>query len=162
MIALLQRVSRASVDVVQPDGTRERVAQIGAGWLVLLGVAQTDQRATAVAMAAKLAHLRGFEDAAGKMNASALELGRELLVVSQFTLLGDTRRGRRPSFERAAAPALAEELYELCVQELRQLGLAVQTGRFRTTMEVELLNDGPVSLIVEMGPSASSSQIDAS
>lgn len=145
MIAVVQRVKFARVRVAG-----ETVGEIGTGLLVLLGIAQGDTPVRAVEMANKLANLRCFEDEAGKMNRSALELGHGILLVSQFTLLGDTRRGRRPSFEAAARPEQAEPLYEACREALAALGLSVATGRFRTEMEVELLNDGPVTLILEL------------
>ncbi|MGL4511715.1 MAG: D-aminoacyl-tRNA deacylase [Lacipirellulaceae bacterium] len=150
MRAVFQRVSSASVSI---DG--EVVGQIGAGAVVLLGVAIDDTEAQAQWMAEKLTGLRVFDDAEGKMNLSLFDTGGEMLVVSQFTLLGDSRKGKRPSFVRAAPPELAEPLYERFVAEARATidamgqGLRVATGRFRTTMAVALVNDGPVTLIVE-------------
>ena len=144
MRAVIQRVAESRVSV---DG--EVVGAIGRGLLVLLGVARGDTPADATLLAEKIVHLRIFEDAAGKMNRSLLETGGQMLVVSQFTLLGDCRKGRRPSFARAAAPDLAQNLYEDFVQKARAAGVTVATGRFRAMMAVSLTNDGPVTLIVE-------------
>lgn len=125
------------------------VGQIGPGLLVLLGVAAGDRDADAHWLADKIAGLRVFEDAAGKMNRALTETGGAMLVVSQFTLLGDCRRGRRPSFIEAAPPEKAERLYEVFVAAVRAAGIQVATGRFRSHMLVSLVNDGPVTLIVE-------------
>ena len=144
MRACVQRVKQAKVTVAG-----EVTGQIGAGLLVLLGVATTDTDVEAKWLAEKVAGLRIFEDEAGKMNLALAEAGGAMLVVSQFTLLGDCRRGRRPSFVDAAPPELAERLYEAFVDAVRSLGIAVATGRFRQHMEVALINDGPVTLIVE-------------
>ena len=144
MIAVVQRVASASVTV---DG--ERIASMGHGLLVLLGVAREDGEKDARYLASKVAGLRIFEDADEKMNLSLLETGGEMLVVSQFTLLGDCRRGRRPSFAQAAAPEIAESLYLEFVKSAREQGVRVQTGKFRTMMDVALVNQGPVTLIVE-------------
>ncbi|MDY0170110.1 MAG: D-aminoacyl-tRNA deacylase [Thermoguttaceae bacterium] len=144
MIACIQRVSRARVAV---EG--ETCGQIGTGLLVLLGVAHSDTEGNAVWLAEKLAGLRVFEDSEGKMNLALADVGGAMLVVSQFTLLGDCRKGRRPSFTNAAPPEQAEALYEVFVRTVRQQGIDVATGRFRQHMEVELLNDGPVTLLVE-------------
>ena len=144
MRAVVQRVTRASVTV---DG--EVVGQIGHGCLVLLGVAGDDTESNADYLAEKIAGLRYFEDADGKMNASLADVGGAMLVVSQFTLYGDCRKGRRPSFTDAAPPDLAERLYEYFVQQVRRQGIAVETGRFRAMMQVELVNDGPVTLVLE-------------
>lgn len=144
MKAVIQRVKNSSVAV---EG--DTVSRIGPGLLVLLGVAQNDQPPDADFLAEKITNLRIFEDDAGKMNRSLLDTGGEMLVVSQFTLLGDCRKGRRPSFVNAAAPEHAEKLYEHFVQKVRQAGIAVQTGRFRAMMDVSLINDGPVTLILE-------------
>lgn len=144
MRAVLQRVSRASVEV---DGTL--VGQIGRGWLVLLGVGKGDAEADADWLAEKIANLRAFEDEAGKMNRSVGEVGGAILVVSQFTLLGDCRKGRRPSFDTAADPVDAERLYLLLVDRLASLGLPTATGTFRATMNVALVNDGPVTLLLD-------------
>lgn len=144
MRAVLQRVSRASVEV-----DAAIVGQIGVGWLVLLGVARGDTDEDAGRIAEKIAGLRAFEDEQGKMNRSVLEASGSVLVVSQFTLLGDCRTGRRPSFTEAAEPAEAERLYLLVVDRLRALGLTVATGTFRAMMNVALVNDGPVTLLLD-------------
>ncbi len=144
MRAVVQRVKESSVKTGD-----EIIARIGKGLLVLLGVARGDSPGDAEYLAEKIAHLRIFEDAAGKMNRSLLETGGEMLVVSQFTLLGDCRKGRRPSFVDAAEPDTATALYEQFVGRQRQLGIAVKTGRFRAMMEVALINDGPVTMILE-------------
>jgi len=117
--------------------------------LVLLGVAENDIEADAIAVARKIAGLRIFEDPQGKMNLSLGDVGGAMLVVSQFTLLGDCRKGRRPSFTNAAKPELAERLYQVFVDTVSELGIEVATGRFRQHMQVELVNDGPVTLLVE-------------
>src|SRR3954447_6821408 len=142
MRAVLQRVTRASVEV---EGAE--VGRIGRGWLVLLGVARTDDDADVDWLADKVAHLRAFEDEQGKMNRSVIEVGGGVLVVSQFTLLGDCRTGRRPSFTEAAEPAEADRLYRKVVDRLAAASLTVATGVFRAMMEVELVNDGPVTLL---------------
>jgi D-aminoacyl-tRNA deacylase len=144
MRAVLQRVSRASVDV---EGAC--VGRIGRGWLVLLGVAQGDTEQDAGWMAEKVLNIRGFEDDAGKMNRSVLDIQGAILVVSQFTLLGDCRAGRRPSFTAAADPASAEKLYRDCAERLARSGLEVATGVFRAMMKVELVNDGPVTFLLD-------------
>jgi len=144
MRALLQRVSRASVTV---DG--RVVGQIGRGFVVLVGVTHADTRAEAEWVAAKIAGLRVFDDEAGKMNLSLADVGGELLVVSQFTLYGDARKGRRPSFSDAAAPERAEPLVDWFVDSLRRAGFTVATGVFGAHMDVEIHNDGPVTLLVE-------------
>jgi len=144
MRAVVQRVSRASVTV---EG--KVAGSIGRGLLVLLGVGKGDSEQDAGYLAAKTAGLRIFADQAGKMNLSAVESGAAAMVVSQFTLYGDCRKGRRPSFEEAAAPELAVSLYERFVEELRALGLQVETGVFQAMMEVELVNDGPVTLLLD-------------
>jgi D-tyrosyl-tRNA(Tyr) deacylase len=144
MRAVLQRVSRASVEV-----GGEVVGRIGPGWLVLLGVARGDSDDDAARLAEKVANLRAFEDEQGKMNRSVAESGGGVLVVSQFTLLGDCRAGRRPSFTEAAEPAEAERLYLRVADHLRDAGLEVATGVFRAMMKVELVNDGPVTLLLE-------------
>ena len=145
MRAVLQRVSQAQVRV---DG--QPVGSIGLGWLALVGVASGDTDADADWLAGKIANLRAFPDEDGKMNRDAREAGGAVLVVSQFTLYGDTRKGRRPSYVAAARPEVAEPLVERVVAELRSLGATVATGRFRTDMAVELVNDGPVTLLVEV------------
>ncbi len=144
MRAVVQRVSRASVTV---DG--ELVGAIERGFLVLLGVAEDDDQDDVIFLAAKIAGLRIFEDADGKMNLGLADVGGKMLVVSQFTLLGDCRKGRRPSFVRAARPELAETLYNSFAAEVRGQGIEVQTGRFQVHMDVELVNDGPVTLLLE-------------
>ena len=149
MRACVQRVSRASVTV---EG--EVVGRIGVGFLVLLGVAADDTEEDARQLAAKITGLRVFEDAEGKMNLSLADVGGALLVVSQFTLLGDCRKGRRPNFTAAAGPDLAEKLYEVFVAHARKEGIFVATGRFRQHMQVELVNDGPVTLLLDTRPAA--------
>ena len=141
MRAVIQRVSRASVTV---EG--QIVGRIGRGFLVLLGVTHADSRSEADWLARKIAGLRVFEDAAGKMNLGLADVGGAVLVVSQFTLYGDARKGRRPDFLRAARPEVAEPLIDYLVAQLRALGLAVETGRFQAMMDVELVNEGPVTL----------------
>jgi D-tyrosyl-tRNA(Tyr) deacylase len=141
---LLQRVSRASVRV---DG--ETVGSIGRGLLVLLGVERSDTIEDAVWNAGKTAELRIFPDEDGRMNRSVEDVAGALLVVSQFTLASSTRRGRRPSFDAAAEPALARQLYERFVDVLAARGLTVATGTFRAMMEVELVNDGPVTILLD-------------
>ena len=146
---LIQRVSRASVRV---DG--ELVASIGAGILALVGIAATDSAKDADYLAEKLVNLRIFPDENGKMNLSALNCGAELLLVSQFTLYGDCRKGRRPGFDAAASPAVAQELYEYVVAKVREKGLKTLTGVFQAHMEVELVNDGPVTFLLVSEPAA--------
>ena len=144
MRAVIQRVTRASVRV------NARVAgEIGSGLLVLLGVGRTDNSESAVYLAEKIANLRIFSDAAGKMNLSLLDMGGSALVVSQFTLYGDTRGGRRPSFIQAALPEQASRLYEEFVLSMRALGIKVETGVFQAHMQVELVNDGPVTILLD-------------
>ena len=144
MRALIQRVSRASVHV---DG--KEAASIEQGLLVLLGVADDDDEAEAAWLARKIAGLRLFEDDAGKMNLGLADVGGGVLAVSQFTLYGDARKGRRPSFTRAAAPAQAQELYERFCTLLAAEGVPVEKGVFQAHMEVALVNDGPVTLWLE-------------
>jgi D-aminoacyl-tRNA deacylase len=144
MRGLVQRVTRASVHVGE-----ELVGEIGPGLCVLVGVTQSDDEAAAARLADKIWRLRIFDDAAGVMNLAAADVGAEILVVSQFTLYGDTRKGRRPSWGAAAPPEQAEPLVDLVVHELRALGAVVATGRFRADMAVELVNDGPVTLLLE-------------
>jgi D-aminoacyl-tRNA deacylase len=146
MRACIQRVRHAQVSV-----GGEICGRIGDGMLVLLGVAAGDTEADARQLAEKITGLRIFEDRQEKMNLSLADVRGAMLVVSQFTLLGDCRKGRRPSFTDAAPPELAERLYLVFVDYLRQQGVSVATGRFRQHMEVELLNDGPVTFIVESG-----------
>ncbi len=144
MRAVIQRVSRASVTV-----GGEVVGRIHAGLLVLLGVAEHDTQDDVIYLAAKIVGLRIFPDDEGKMNRSLLEVGGRMLVVSQFTLLGDCRKGRRPSFIEAARPEQAVELYRGFVAEAKGQGAQVETGRFQEHMDVELVNDGPVTLILD-------------
>jgi D-tyrosyl-tRNA(Tyr) deacylase len=144
MRAVIQRVRRAQVSVGD-----EVVGKIGAGVLVLLGVAKTDTPADADYLAAKIVALRIFEDEHGKMNLSLAETHGSVLAVSQFTLYGDVRKGRRPSFDEAAPPRLANELYERFVRKVRDSGIPCETGRFQATMLVELVNDGPVTILLD-------------
>lgn len=144
MRACIQRVTRAEVRVAG-----DVVGRIGQGLLVLLGVARDDTTEDAHLLADKVAQLRIFDDPGGKMNLAAHDVAGGVLVVSQFTLLGDCRKGRRPSFVAAAPPELAESLYAVFVERLRATGLQVATGRFRQQMQVELVNDGPVTLLVD-------------
>ena len=140
----MQRVSSASVDV---EG--ERIAEMSDGLLVLVGVTADDQQKDATNLATKLVHLRIFVDEEGRMNRSLLDTGGTLGVVSQFTLLGDARKGRRPAFTDAAAPEHAEPLIEALVDAARLEGVTVVTGRFRAHMQVQLCNDGPVTLLLD-------------
>jgi D-aminoacyl-tRNA deacylase len=144
MRAVIQRVTGASVRV---DG--RVVGEIGPGLLVLLGVAKTDSEKDSVFLAEKIVNLRIFADQAGKMNRSLIDSGGALLAVSQFTLYGDTRKGRRPSFDAAAPAETARALYESFVAAARSHGVRVETGVFQAHMEVSLVNDGPVTLLVE-------------
>jgi len=144
MRAVVQRVRQASVSV-----GGEVLAAIEEGLLVLLGVGQQDGEEDARYLADKLVNLRIFEDAEGKMNRSVLETGGAVLVVSQFTLFGDCRKGRRPSFVGAAEPGRAEELYQELVGEIQRKGVPVKTGRFKAMMDVALINNGPVTLLID-------------
>ncbi|HTC94468.1 MAG TPA: D-aminoacyl-tRNA deacylase [Terriglobales bacterium] len=144
MRAVIQRVSRASVRV---DG--KIVGQIGRGLLVLLGVSRTDTEAAADYLAEKIAGLRIFEDPDGKMNLSVADIKGAVLLVSQFTLYGDVRRGKRPSFDAAAPAEQARKLYEYMIERLRGLGIPCQTGIFQAVMQVELVNDGPVTILLD-------------
>ena len=144
MRAVIQRVKESSVSV-----KNEIIGKIGGGLMVLLGVAETDRVEDADYLAARIVNLRIFEDENQKMNRSLLDIGGEMLVVSQFTLLADCRKGRRPSFVHAAGPNKANELYERFVEQVRQKGVNVATGLFRAMMDVSLINDGPVTLILE-------------
>jgi len=144
MRAVIQRVKQSSVKT-----ENRTIGQTGPGLLVLLGVAKGDRSADADYLVNKIANLRIFEDENGKMNRSLLETGGEMMVVSQFTLLADCRKGRRPSFVNAAEPEAATELYEYFVSRTRNLGITVATGRFRAMMEVALINEGPVTIIIE-------------
>jgi len=147
MRIVLQRVQRASVDV---DGTR--VAEIGAGLLLLVGVAQGDEGVDLAKVASKLVSLRIHVDDEGKMNRSLLDVGGEVLAVSQFTLLADTRKGRRPSFLGAAPPEVAEPIFDALVRAIEAEGVRAQSGRFGAKMAVGLVNDGPVTLVLDVTP----------
>ena len=144
MRAVVQRVSEASVTVDE-----EIVGQIGPGLMVLVGIVTDDTAADVDLIAGRLAGLRIFEDDDGKMNRSVADTGGGILLVSQFTLAGDARKGRRPSFVAAARPEVAETLYERLVAAIEGQGVAVQTGRFRTHMQVALVNDGPVTILLD-------------
>ncbi len=144
MRAVIQRVKSSSVTV-----NNKIVGAISGGLLVLLGVAKDDTGADVDYLAEKITHLRIFEDENHKMNRSLIDIGGEMLVVSQFTLLGDCKKGRRPSFILAAAPDQANTLYERFARQVRQKDITVVTGRFGATMEVALINDGPVTIIME-------------
>jgi D-aminoacyl-tRNA deacylase len=148
MRAVVQRVARSAVSVVEGDDERE-VGHIGSGLTVLIGVAAEDTEAQARRLAEKIAGLRIFPDDEGKLNRDVREAGGEILAISQFTLLADTRKGRRPSFVGAAPPEHGELLYDAVVRHLRQGGLTVRTGRFGAHMHVEILNDGPVTIILD-------------
>jgi D-tyrosyl-tRNA(Tyr) deacylase len=144
MRAVVQRVSRAKVSV------NDWVSgEIGIGLLVLLGVGHEDAEADVVYLAEKIAGLRIFEDADGKMNRSLQDVGGAVLAVSQFTLYGDVRRGKRPSFDGAAPPEQARRLYELFVERIQALGVRCETGRFQEMMQVELVNEGPVTILLD-------------
>lgn len=144
MRAVVQRVSRAKVTV-----NEWVTGEIGIGLLVLLGVAQNDSESDASYLAEKIAGLRIFEDQDGKMNRSVIDVGGSVLAVSQFTLYGDVRRGKRPSFDEAAPPDPARRLYELFVDRIRAAGLRCETGRFQEMMQVELVNEGPVTILLD-------------
>ncbi len=144
MRAVIQRVTECRVNVAG-----QNVGQIGAGLLVFLGISEADENKDADYLADKVVNLRIFEDEAGKMNRSCLETVVEVMVVSQFTLLADCRKGRRPSFVGAAPPDEAERLYEYFVAQIKSKGILVTTGRFQAKMAVALVNDGPVTLILE-------------
>ena len=144
MKALLQRVTRASVSI-----GNEEVGKIDQGLVVFLGVASGDTEKDAQYIAQKIVNLRIFADEEGKFNLSALDINAELLLVSQFTLLADTKKGRRPSFTEAAAPVQAEELFQYFVEQARATGLKVATGRFQAYMQVEIHNDGPVTIMLD-------------
>jgi D-aminoacyl-tRNA deacylase len=144
MRAVVQRVKKSSVFI---DG--KSVATIGPGLMVLLGVARNDSEKEADFLAEKIPNLRIFEDKNEKMNLSLLDSGGQMLVVSQFTLLGNCRKGRRPSYVDAAEPDMANALYEYFIEKVRTKGIDVQSGRFRAMMDVHLINDGPVTLVVE-------------
>lgn len=144
MRAVVQRVSRAKVSV--NDWTS---GEIGFGLLVLLGVGQQDTEADATYLAEKITGLRIFEDDDGKMNRSVVDVGGSVLAVSQFTLYGDVRRGKRPSFDAAAPPEPARRLYEFFVQRIQAAGVRCETGRFQEMMQVELVNEGPVTILLD-------------
>jgi D-tyrosyl-tRNA(Tyr) deacylase len=144
MRAVVQRVNESSVSV-----GNQLISRIGPGMLVLLGVSETDDSGDVAYLLEKIVHLRIFEDENGKMNRSLMDMRGEMLVVSQFTLFGDCRKGRRPSYIQAAGPEKAEHLYEEFVEKVREKGVPVKTGRFRAMMEVALINDGPVTLILD-------------
>lgn len=141
---MVQRVSSAQVSVGE-----ELVGRIDAGLLVLLGVAKDDTPADAEYLAAKVVGLRVFEDESRKMNRSLIDIGGGVLAVSQFTLYGDVRKGKRPSFDEAAPPQVANELYELFVRKVREAGVPCETGRFQAMMQVEVVNDGPVTILLD-------------
>jgi D-tyrosyl-tRNA(Tyr) deacylase len=144
MRAVVQRVSRAQVTV-----NGDIVGKIGLGLLVLLGVGLDDTESDATYLAEKIAGLRVFEDAGGKMNRSVQDVGGSVLAVSQFTLYGDVRRGKRPSFDDAAPPEKARQFYEFFVGQIRAAGLRCETGRFQEMMKVELVNEGPVTILLD-------------
>ena len=144
MRAVIQRVSRAKVRVGE-----EIVGKIGPGIVVLVGVSKIDTKADADYLATKITGLRIFEDENGKMNLSLADTGGSVLAISQFTLYGDIRRGKRPSFDQAAAPEIASELYQYLVSRMREFGLRCETGRFQAMMQVELVNDGPVTILLD-------------
>jgi D-tyrosyl-tRNA(Tyr) deacylase len=144
MRAVVQRVSRASVAVGRQAG-----GEIGAGLFVLVGISRNDAKADADYLADKIAGLRIFEDGNGKMNRSVADVGGALLVVSQFTLYGDVRRGKRPSFDEAARPEPARELYEYFVAQIRRRNLRCETGNFQAVMSVSLVNEGPVTILLD-------------
>ena len=144
MRAVIQRVKESSV-----KAESQIIGQTGFGLLVLLGVAQGDSPSDADYLVNKITNLRIFEDTKGKMNRSLLETGGDMMAVSQFTLLADCRKGRRPSFAGAAEPELAAELYDFFVKQVRSMGITVATGRFGSMMEVALINEGPVTIILE-------------
>ena len=146
MRAVVQRVSRARVTVKEWTS-----GEIGLGLLVLLGVGHGDTEADAIYLAEKVAGLRVFEDEDGKMNRSVQDVGGSVLVVSQFTLYGDVRRGKRPSFDGAAPPDEAQRWYEVFVKRVQALGLRCETGRFQEMMQVELVNEGPVTILIDSG-----------
>jgi len=154
MRAVVQRVSRAQVSVGE-----EIAGKIGCGLLVLLGMTHADTEADADYLSDKISGLRIFEDEHGKMNRSLREIGGEVLVVSQFTLYGDVRRGKRPSFDAAAKPEQARRLYEYFIERIRQAGLHCETGHFQEMMQVELVNDGPVTILIDTDERKPSSKV---
>ena len=145
MRMILQRVQEASVSV-----ERQQISATNQGWLILLGISESDDESLIEPMCKKVVHLRAFNDDQNKMNCSLLDLGGEILLVSQFTLYGDCRKGRRPSFTKAAPPDKADSLYQLVAKTFRSVwNVPVQTGEFGAHMEVRLLNDGPVTFIID-------------
>ncbi len=144
MRAVIQRVKEAKVEV-----NGDIIGKIGEGFLVLLGVGKDDTEEDVQYLADKVLGLRIFEDEAGKMNLSITDVKGEILAVSQFTLYGDSRKGRRPSFDEAAPPDVAERLYELFIEEIRKSGIKVETGKFRALMDVHLVNSGPVTILLD-------------
>lgn len=144
MKALIQRVKRASVTI-----NSKKISEIGNGLLVLLGVEKGDEAINADKLADKLVHLRIFEDENEKMNKSLLDINGEMLIVSQFTLCGDCKKGTRPSFDKSAPPQIANELYEYFIEKVKEYSVPVQIGRFGAMMDVELINDGPVTFMIE-------------
>lgn len=144
MKALIQRVKRASVTI-----NSKKISEIGNGLLVLLGVEKGDEATNADKLADKLVHLRIFEDENEKMNKSLLDINGEMLIVSQFTLCGDCKKGTRPSFDKSAPPQIANELYEYFIEKVKEYSIPVQTGRFGAMMDVELINEGPVTFMIE-------------
>jgi D-tyrosyl-tRNA(Tyr) deacylase len=151
MRAVVQRVSRAKVTIKHSTSNDWTSGEIGPGLLVLLGVGRDDTEADATYLAEKIAGLRIFEDSEGKMNRSVVDVGGSVLAVSQFTLYGDVRRGKRPSFDAAAPPERARQLYEFFVDRIRAAGLRCETGRFQEMMQVELANEGPVTILLDSG-----------
>ena len=147
MRAVIQLVKQASVTI---NGSK--VSEIGTGLLVLLGVHKNDTPKDAQVMAEKISHLRIFPDQEKLMNLSVIDVGGEILVVSQFTLFGDCRKGRRPSYSEAAQPGLAEELYEFFIRETAKRGITVASGKFQAMMDVQLVNQGPVTLLLDTRP----------
>lgn len=144
MKALIQRVKRASVTI-----NSKKISEIGNGLLVLLGVEKGDEAINADKLADKLVHLRIFEDENEKMNKSLLDINGEMLIVSQFTLCGDCKKGTKPSFDKSAPPQIANELYEYFIEKVKEYSIPVQTGRFGAMMDVELINEGPVTFMIE-------------
>lgn len=144
MRAVVQRVSRAEVSV-----DRETIGSIGRGLVVLLGIRSADDPGAAVWLAEKIVNLRIFEDGQGKMNRSLADIGGDMLIVSQFTLYGDCRKGRRPGYSDAAPPEQARPLYELFIKQVNGFNIGTATGRFQAAMEVSLVNDGPVTLLID-------------
>ena len=149
MRCVVQRVTEADVTVMEEDGSGEITGSIGPGMMVLIGVSTEDTEKDLHYMAEKVPNLRIFDDENGVMNRSILDVGGAILAVSQFTLYGDARGGRRPSYIRAAKPEAANALYEKLVAAWREKGIRVETGRFRTEMRVRLVNDGPVTLLLD-------------